>query len=239
MCGRFTLIDPNPRRLASRFDLGGSVEIDDRPRFNIAPTDPVIAIRRRQGVDRGEAGGGGSNEAGTLRWGLLPGVWAERKGQRPLINARAETVATQPAFKESFERRRCLVPADGFYEWREDPEGKRPIWFSPPGEPGSGLFAFAAIWARLERQGGEPLTSCAIITCPPNATVGPVHDRMPVILERSAEARWIDPGADPSELIGLLRPAPDDALQSREVGDAVNNAREDGPHLLEPPLQLF
>ena len=88
-------------------------------------------------------------------------MWAERKGQRPLINARAETVATQPAFRESFEQRRCLIPADGFYEWRQDPEGKRPIWFSPPGEPASELFAFAGVWARLERERAEPLIVAA------------------------------------------------------------------------------
>jgi putative SOS response-associated peptidase YedK len=231
MCGRFTLTNPNPRRLASRFDLDGSFEIDDRPRFNIAPTDPVIAIRRSESV--------AGNEAGVLRWGLVPGAWAEGKGQRPLINARAETVATQPAFRESFQQRRCLIPADGFYEWRQDPEGKRPVWFSRPGEPGSALFAFAGIWARLERDDAEPLTSCALITCEPNDLVRPVHDRMPVVLDPAVEATWIDPDAAVDDLLELLRPAPDDALQSRDVGDAVNDNRADGPHLLEPPLKLF
>jgi putative SOS response-associated peptidase YedK len=231
MCGRFTLTNPNPRRLASRFDLDGSFEIDDRPRFNIAPTDPVIAIRRSESL--------AGNEAGVLRWGLVPGAWAEGKGQRPLINARAETVATQPAFRESFEQRRCLIPADGFYEWRQDPEGKRPVWFSRPGVPGSALFAFAGIWARLERDDAEPLTSCALITCEPNDLVRPVHDRMPVVLDPAVEATWIDPDAAVDDLLELLRPAPDDALQSRDVGDAVNDNRADGPHLLEPPLKLF
>jgi len=231
MCGRFTLTNPNPRRLASRFDLDGGFEIDDRPRFNIAPTDPVIAIRRSEEARK--------NEAGVLRWGLLPGVWAEKKGQRPLINARAETVATQPAFKESFEQRRCLIPADGFYEWRKDPEGKVPVWFSPPGEVGEELFAFAGIWARLEKKGAEPVTSCALITCQPNDLVRPVHDRMPVVLDRSVEAAWIDPEAKPDELLELLRPAPEDRLRARDVGDAVNDNRADGPHLLDPPLKLF
>jgi len=227
VCGRFTLTDPNPRRLASRFDLDGSFEIDERPRFNIAPTDPVIAIRRNE-----EA----RNEAGRLRWGLQPGVWALRSGQRPLINARAETVATQPAFRESFEQRRCLIPADGFYEWRRDERGKQPIWFSPPEHD---LFAFAGIWARLEKDGAEPVTSCALITCEPSRTVRPVHDRMPVVLDPDAEAAWLNPDAKTDELFDLLRPAPEDRLQLREVGDAVNDVRQDGPHLLEPPLQLF
>jgi putative SOS response-associated peptidase YedK len=230
MCGRFTLINPNPRRLASRFDLGEPFEIDDRPRFNIAPTDPIVAIRR---------GGGGHNEAGVLRWGLVPGRWAEQKGQRPLINARAESVATQPAFRESFAERRCLIPADGFYEWRRDPEGKQPIWFSPSGEPGGELFAFAGVWARLERRGEPPLTSCALITCPPNGMMRPIHDRMPVVLPREDEAAWINPEAGEEELLALLRPAAEDALVAREVGDAVNDVRDDGPHLLDPPLKLF
>jgi len=230
MCGRFTLTDPSPRRLASRFDLDPGLEIDDRPRFNIAPTDPIIAIRRRSP---------GHNEAGLLRWGLLPGHWAERKGQRPLINARAETVATQPAFRDSFAERRCLIPADGFYEWRRDPDGKQPIWFSPAGGAGGELFAFAGIWARLERGGEPPLLSCALITCPPNELMRPVHDRMPVVLPRAAEARWIDPDAGTGELLELLRPAAEGVLTMREVNDAVNDVRDDGPHLLDPPMKLF
>lgn len=227
MCGRFTLTDPSPRRLTARFDLDGTFEIDERPRFNIAPTDPVIAIRRTEEAKM---------QAGRLRWGLLPGAWATKRGQRPLINARAEGIATQPAFKESFEHRRCLIPADGFYEWRRDENGKRPIWFSSPdGE----LFAFAGVWARLEPKGGEPVTSCALITCEPNGVVGAVHNRMPVVLSREAEGTWVDPDADPAALMKLLVPAPDDLLGAREVGDAVNNVREDGPRLIEPPMQLF
>ena len=227
MCGRFTLTDPNPRRLASRFDLDGSFEIDERPRFNIAPTDPVIAIRRSETA---------KNQAGRLRWGLLPGYWADKPGQRPLINARVETVDEQPAFRDSFEKRRCLIPADGFYEWRRDPEGKRPIWFSPPERD---LFAFAGIWARLQRDEDEVVTSCALITCAPNETVRPVHDRMPVVLDPDVEGTWLDPDADTETLLEILRPAPDDRLEPREVGDFVNDVREDGPHLLEPPLKLF
>lgn len=227
ICGRFTLTDPNPRRLASRFDLDGSFEIDERPRFNIAPTDSVIAIRRGESA---------RNEAGRLRWGLVPGAWAEKAGQRPLINARAETVASQPAFRESFEQRRCLIPADGFYEWRRDEGGKRPIWFSPPRHE---LFAFAGIWAQIGRDGSKPLTSCALITCEPNGTVRPVHDRMPVVLDPDVESAWLDPASEVDALLELLRPAPEGRLELREVADAVNDVRQDGPHLLEPPLQLF
>jgi putative SOS response-associated peptidase YedK len=227
MCGRFTLTDPSPRRLTQRFDLDGTFEIDERPRFNIAPTDPVIAIRRTEQA---------KNQAGRLRWGLVPGFWAEKKGQRPLINARAESVATQAAFKESFERRRCLIPADGFYEWRTDEKGKQPIWFS---RPDNELFAFAGIWAELKPEGRDSLTSCALITCMPNDVVRPIHDRMPVLLEPEVESTWLDPDADEEALLELLRPAPPTTLDLREVGNAVNNAREDGPHLLEPPMKLF
>ena len=226
MCGRFTLTNPSPRRLTSRFDLDGTFEIDERPRFNIAPTDPVIAVRRNESA---------RNQAGRLRWGLVPGHWALGSGQRPLINARAETVATQAAFRESFKERRCLIPADGFYEWRNDPEGKRPIWFSPPERE---LFAFAGIWSELERKEGA-LTSCALITCSPNEVVKPVHDRMPVVLDREVESTWLDPSAEVDALLELLRPPPADALEMREVGSSVNDARADGPELLEPPLRLF
>jgi putative SOS response-associated peptidase YedK len=227
MCGRFTLTDPSPRRLTQRFDLDGTFEIDERPRFNIAPTDPVIAIRRTE-----EA----KNQAGRLRWGLVPGFWAEKKGQRPLINVRAETADTQPAFKGSFEQRRCLIPADGFYEWRKDEKGKQPIWFSrPEGE----LFAFAGIWAELRPKDRDPIVSCALFTCAPNKMMRPIHDRMPVVLERSLESAWLDPDTPVDELLEILHPAPEDALELREVGDAVNRTSEDGPHLLDPPMKLF
>jgi putative SOS response-associated peptidase YedK len=226
MCGRYTLTDPQPSRLRSRFRLGESAAIDERPRFNIAPTDPVLAVRRHEGGDR---------DIGRLRWGLLPGAWAERRGGRPLINARAETLDTQPAFAESFRERRCLIPADGFYEWLTDERGKRPVWVSRPDRD---LFAFAGVWAEL-RRGDEAVHSCAIVTCAPNALLRPVHDRMPVILDPDAEDGWLAPDASPEELLALLRPSPEDALALREVNDAVNDVRQDGPHLLEPPAEAL
>ena len=162
----------------------------------------------------------------------MPGVWAEKKGQRPLINARVETLATQAAFADSFRERRCLIPADGFYEWLSDERGKRPLWFS---RPDGDLFAFAGVWAQLRRRGSdEVLHSCAIVTCPPNGLMRPIHDRMPVILDPAAESDWLDPDRAPGELLELLVPAPDDALVTREVSDLVNNVREDGPALIEP-----
>ncbi len=134
-----------------RFGITEEAEIDEEPRFNIAPTDPVLAVRERAD----------EREIGTLRWGLVPGKWATEKKGRPLINARAESIATQPAFAESFRERRCLIPADGFYEWRRDENGKVPIWLHLPDDE---LFAFAGIWASYEPKGGEPIVSCSIVT---------------------------------------------------------------------------
>ena len=227
MCGRYSLSSPDADLLTRRFELRERAELEDEPRYNIAPTDPVPAVRR---------GADGENELGRLRWGLVPGRWAEKGGGRPLINARAETLERQPAFREAFAERRCLIPADGFYEWLSDERGKRPVWFSlAEGVAEGGIFAFAGIWAALpERSGDGVLHSCAIVTTEPNGLIRPIHDRMPVVLALDAEAAWLDPEADPGDLRGLLVPAPDDLLVAREVGDFVNDVREDGPHLIEP-----
>ena len=222
MCGRYSLSSPDADLLSRRFNLRERAEVDDYPRYNIAPTDPVLAVRRSEE---------GGNELGRLRWGLVPGRWAE-KGGRPLINARAETLESQPAFRESFAERRCLIPADGFYEWLSDERGKRPLWFSLAD---GGLFAFAGIWAGLpERSGDGVLHSCAIVTTEPNGLIRPIHDRMPVVLPAEAEEAWLDPDAETDDLRALLVPARDDMLVGREVGDFVNDVREDGPHLIEP-----
>ncbi|MGI9557326.1 MAG: SOS response-associated peptidase [Solirubrobacterales bacterium] len=227
MCGRYTLTNPDPTAIRSRFEIDESVELsEEQPRFNIAPTDPVLAVRRTRD---------GRRDLGRLRWGLVPGRWAQERSGRPLINARAETLDSQPAFRESFRERRCLIPADGFYEWRTDENGKQAIWFSLPDAE---LFAFAGLWAALERD-DDTLYSCTIVTGEPNELVRPVHDRMPVILPREAEADWLDPDASPADLKELLKPLPGDSLQLREVQDAVNDVRHDGPELLDPPLKLF
>jgi len=221
MCGRYSLSSPDADLLSRRFNLREGAEVREEPRFNIAPTDPVLAVRRAAE----------GNELGRLRWGLVPGRWAQ-KGGRPLINARAETLESQPAFRESFAERRCLIPADGFYEWLSDERGKRPLWFSLAD---GGLFAFAGIWAELPEPSGDGvLHSCAIVTTEPNGLVEPVHDRMPVVLRPDLEDTWLDPSAGPGELRELLGPAPDDMLVAREVGDFVNDVREEGPHLIEP-----
>jgi putative SOS response-associated peptidase YedK len=222
MCGRYTLANPDPARLRARFDILESPEITEEPRYNIAPTDPVLAVRRQDD---------GTRELGRLRWGLLPGRWAEKKGP-PLINARAETLLAQPAFKESFQERRCLIPADGFYEWLTDERGKRPVWLSRPDDE---LFAFAGLWAALPQRDGDEVTySCTIVTCEPNDLIRPIHNRMPVILDPGVESAWLEPDADPAQLMDLLKPAPADALVPREVNDLVNDVRKDGPELIAP-----
>jgi putative SOS response-associated peptidase YedK len=226
MCGRYTLTNPDPVKLSTRFMLGESAVPKLEPRYNVAPTDPVLAIRRTEEGDR---------EAGRLRWGLVPGRWAEKRSTRPLINARAEGLTSQPAFAESFRERRCLIPADGFYEWRRDERGRQPFWVArPDGE----LFAFAGIWAALPARAsgdeGELLHSCAIVTTEPNGLIRPIHDRMPVILDPSLEAAWLDPAAGEDELMAMLRPLPPDLLALREISDAVNDVRNDGPELLTP-----
>jgi putative SOS response-associated peptidase YedK len=225
MCGRYTLTDPDPRLLRFRFGLTESGEIDQKPRFNVAPTDPVLAVR----LDRE-----GEREPGILRWGLIPHYADPEDFNRLLINARAETVAEAPAFRDAFETHRCLIVADGFYEWRHEETGKKPVWITRPSrEP----FAFAGLWARARRSDGSSVHSCAIVTCPPGDVVAPIHDRMPVILDRDAEAAWLDPTSTADELQRLL--APTDDLGVTEVSDAVNDVRQDGPELIEPPLRLF
>jgi putative SOS response-associated peptidase YedK len=225
MCGRYTLTDPDPRLLRFRFGLEESVVIDQPPRYNVAPTDTVLAIR----LDRE-----GGRDAGRLRWGLIPHYADLESFDRLLINARAETVVEAPAFRDAFATHRCLIVADGFYEWRETETGKNPVWITRQERE---LFAFAGLWAKARRPDGSSLHSCAIVTCPPGEVVAPIHDRMPVILAEEAEGRWLDTGTSEPDLLKLL--APTDDLEVTEVSDAVNDVRQDGPLLIEPPLRLF
>jgi putative SOS response-associated peptidase YedK len=225
MCGRYTLTDPDPRLLRFRFGLTEEARIEQEPRYNVAPTDPVLAIRLNRD---------GAREPGVLRWGLIPHYADPGDFDRLLINARAETVAEAPAFRDAFATHRCLIVADGFYEWREEGTGKKPVWITRPSrEP----FAFAGLWAEARRADGSAVHSCAIVTCEPGELVAPIHDRMPVILDPEAEPAWLDPAATQTDLMRML--APTDELTVTEVSDAVNDVRQDGPALIEPPLRLF
>jgi putative SOS response-associated peptidase YedK len=223
VCGRFTLATPDLGALRMRFPLGESVEI--RTRFNVAPGDDVLAVTTdRDGAPRGE----------LLRWGLVP-FWADdpRTGYK-MINARAETIAERPAFRDALKTRRCLIVADGFYEWQSRAGlPKQPWWITrADGAP----FAFAGLWATWRRDDAA-LRTCTIVTTEANGAVRDLHDRMPVILDPAAEEAWLDAGTPAAALSELLVPFPDPATACRPVGTAVNDARFDGPECLDPPAE--
>ena len=221
MCGRFTLFTP-ASRLAEVFLPGEAVSL--APRYNIAPSQPVLAVRVAPATGR--------REFATPRWGLIPS-WAKDAsiGSR-LINARAETVSEKPAFRRAFRERRCLVPADGFYEWKQEATGKRPFYVRMrDGAP----FAFAGLWERWEKIPGEAVETCAILTTEPNDLLAPLHDRMPVIVAPEDFERWLDPAVRSPELLApLLHPFPAGAMEAFPVGRAVNNPRSDDPSCVRP-----
>jgi putative SOS response-associated peptidase YedK len=223
VCGRYTLATPDPAAVRARFPVGEQVEI--RARYNVAPADDVLAVTTdREGRARGE----------LLRWGLVPS-WTDGPGSGPkMINARAETVAERPAFRRPFERFRCLIPADGFYEW-SPPAGGGPKRAFHIARADGELFAFAGLWSIWRPQGdgdGPPIRSCAILTTRPNSAVEPLHDRMPVILPADGESAWLDPATARAELLELMAPLPSELTSVRPVGPAVNDARYDGPECL-------
>jgi putative SOS response-associated peptidase YedK len=222
VCGRYTLATPRPADIRDRFPIGESVQVAQR--FNVAPGDDVLAVTTsREGEPRGE----------LLRWGLVPS-WADSpKTGLKMINARVETVAERPAFRRAFERYRCLIIADGFYEWQRMAAGpKQPFHIT---RADGSLFAFAGLWSIWHGEGDETLRTCTILTTAANEAIAPLHDRMPIILPRDAEAAWLDTRT-PAEALGQilvgLSPA-QTILQA--VGPAVNDARYDGPECLAPP----
>ncbi len=222
MCGRYTLASTTPGQLRARFPLGESVEV--RQRFNVAPGDEVLAVVMREGAPTGA----------LLRWGLVP-PWAEgpKIGFR-MINARAETVADKPAYRGPFQRGRCLIVADGFYEWQRDGGARQPFHITRGGgEP----FAFAGVrtaWRDPRDPQGELLRSCAIVTTAANPVVAHIHPRMPVILDPADEQDWLDPGTPPQRLHAMLHALPDEQTHARAVSKAVNDACYDGPECLAP-----
>jgi putative SOS response-associated peptidase YedK len=229
VCGRYSLATPDPSRLRERFAIGESVDV--RRRFNVAPGDDVLAVTTdREGSPRGD----------VLRWGLVP-YWADdpKTLGLKLINARSETMAGKPAFRDAFARRRCLILADGFYEWEKRPDGTTQPWWvtRPGGEP----FAFAGLWATWRAQPDvEPLRTCAIVTTWTSRALAHIHDRMPVMLDAGAEDAWLDGATAPAALAEMCVPL--ERTATRAVGTAVNDARYDGPECLEaapPPLTLF
>lgn len=219
MCGRITLTTPGGE-LAGYLRALGSLSWP--PRYNIAPTQDVATVRQANGERRLE----------PMRWGLIPG-WADGPsiGNR-MINARAETVADRSAFREPFRSRRCLVLADGFYEWQQTNGGKQPHYlYRSDGRP----LTLAGLWDTWRPPDDDAVTSCTIITTRPNDLVEPLHDRMPVILEESEWDRWLDPSpADPRELQALLDPFPPDRMSAHPVTTRVNSPANDDPDCIRP-----
>ena len=217
MCGRYTLI-ADIGDLAQRFEFDGA-DFGYDPGYNIAPTESVITVRNVEG-----------REAAFMKWGLIP-FWAKdpKIGAR-MINARAETIAEKPAFRNALKKRRCLVLADGYYEWQKTPVGKRAFRIiMRSAEP----FAMAGLWETWRDPEGNVVPSCTIITTAANDYLAPIHNRMPVILSRESEGLWLDPGIeDPAPLTHMLAPTPDDLLHAYEVSTMVNNARNDSPEVI-------
>jgi putative SOS response-associated peptidase YedK len=218
MCGRFTLHTP-PDELREHFGVDAVPDIGAS--YNVAPSQSVPAVRV---ADR-------QREMVLLRWGLVPSWAKEAKVGYRMINARAETVADKPAYRAAFRRRRCLIPADGFYEWQQTDAGKQPWYFRMQQ---GGVFAFAGLWEHWEGR-DEVVESCSIIVTGANDTVRPVHDRMPVIIEPADYVQWLDPEIqDTGQLRHLLHPCPADEMTACPVSRRVNNPVNNDAHCIEP-----
>jgi putative SOS response-associated peptidase YedK len=225
MCGRYRL-STHPHALYEQFalELENPDEREVPPRYNIAPTQPVLAVRQRPD---------GRRELALLHWGLIPG-WAKDPaiGNR-MINARAETVGEKPSFRNALRRQRCLIPADGFYEWRKRGAGpKQPYDIArSDGAP----FAFAGLWEHWQGPNGEEIESCAIITTAANGLMRRVHERMPVIVAPEAYGAWLAGEAErPAALAPLLAPREWPEMRATPVSTYVNNARHEGPQCIVP-----
>ena len=219
MCGRFAFYSPH-EAVARLFGVAAAPEIE--PRYNIAPTQFVAAVRQTSGP----------REVAMLYWGLVPSWATEKSIGARMINARSETLAEKPSFRNAYKRRRCLVLADGYYEWQRSGAIKQPYLISfAAGAP----FGMAGLWERWRDPGsGEPLESCCIVTTSPAPAVAHVHDRMPVIIPPDAYAEWLDPdNAATDRLERLLAPCEAPGLQARPVSRRVNDARNQGAGLLE------
>lgn len=217
MCGRYVITTPPD---AIRRLFGYPEQPNFPPRYNVAPTQPIPVVRLVNGA-----------RAFTLmRWGLLPGWVKDPKGFTLLINARAETAAEKPAFRNAFKRRRCLLPADGFYEWKREGARKQPYFIR---RRDRAPFAFAGLWETWSGPGGEEIDTAAIITTDANADLAALHHRMPVTIDPDDFGAWLDERSDAAAVRRLMRPAPEGQFELFPVSDAVNKVANDDPRNVE------
>ena len=222
MCGRYVLKRKDLEALLARLGVKDPAEYISR--YNIAPSTMIPAVRATSES--------GQREAVALQWGLVPRWSKDAKSGAKLANARADGVATKPAFRDAFKQRRCVVPASGFYEWQTIGRLKQPWFFQMKDES---PFVFAGLWERWRSEDGVELQTCALITTSPNEVVSSFHDRMPVILRDAAIDRWLDPATkDASPLEPLLAPVPGELMKATPVSANVNSVRNEGPELIEP-----
>jgi len=227
MCGRFTLTYRERVRLAEEMGvLVEQVPPDYRPRYNIAPTDSHLILRKRYE----------DLEVLTAKWGLVNSWATDAKRAAAQINARAESLARLPAFREAFQKRRCLVPADGFFEWTGDKALRRPIWFH---RLEGGLLYFAGLYESWQRQPGEWERTFTIVTTTPNSLIAPIHDRMPVILPEEAIDEWLFGSDDQERLLGMLAPAAESVLVATPVSRRANSVQNDDPECLIEEAMLL
>jgi putative SOS response-associated peptidase YedK len=222
MCGRFTLFAEYDDIL-NRFDIEAAIEQDlYQPSYNIAPSHSVLSV----------INDGTRNRLGYLRWGFVPSWAKDDKIGYKMINARAETLAKKPSFRQAFKHRRCLIIADSFYEWKKGPnKTKTPIRIKLKSNE---IFAMAGIWERWKSPEGNTLFSCSIITTTPNELMKDIHDRMPVILQKEDEKAWLDPYLDNSSTVShLLKPLNAEKLEAYEVSPLVNSPLNNSPNLIQ------
>lgn len=223
MCGRYRL-SRRKQIIAEHFDASPFDDDDWTPRYNVAPTQPVPIIRQHPKEPR--------RKLSLVRWGLIPSWAKDASGAAAMINARSESAATKPAYREALKFRRCLIPADGFYEWVRAGKTKQPYCF----EVNNGeLFAFAGIWERWKQPGGNWIKTCAILTTTPNAVTAAVHDRMPVILSPDNYDLWLDPGfGDVTAVSEMLKPYDARLMRCFPVSTRINHAANDDPECCAP-----
>ncbi|MFH0822080.1 MAG: SOS response-associated peptidase [Pseudomonadota bacterium] len=225
VCGRFVLMTPG-KGLAERFELEETPEL--APRYNIAPTQLIAIVRADTS--------GGRRCLDFVKWGLIPAWSKDPSIGNKMINARAETAAEKPAFRSAFKHRRCLVPADGFYEWKKTKDGRRRPFLAARAD--GAVFAFAGLWETWTGPEGRVVQSGTVLTTDANELMASIHDRMPVILDPEHYGPWLDPGfRDQDLLTHLLRPYPSNAMTLKPVGLKVNKASYDAPDCVEDYIE--